>query len=179
MRMWSSAVLAMGLFLGFANVSLAQSTYSGDFIFNQNDFRQFELVGSGPITGGTSGSQLTLTSQNGVYNDVTYGNTQEHMDWSISIDKASVAAMFSTPTTTQYSGYFTDSQQNTTQTYIGAGTITGATQGNTVTIATSNGKLGVGGVNPANISVGSTPNVANFNWSMSFSKNDLQNFMNN
>ena len=167
----------MACMLLTANVCLAQ-TYSGDLIFNQNDFRQFELIGSAPITGGTSTGQLVLTSPTGSYNDVTTGNQQEAMNWSISLSAAAVAAMFNGPTTAQYSGYFTDSQNGAQQTYIGAGTVTGTPQGNSIVMTTSNGELGVGGVNPTNIPVGTSPNVANFNWTMSFSKTDLQNFLN-
>jgi hypothetical protein len=167
----------MGCALLAASVSMAQ-TYTGDLIFNQGDFRQFELVGTAPITGGTSNGQLVLTSSGGTYNDLSSGNKQESMNWSISVPVSAVEAMFNGTTTTQYSGYFTDTQNGTTQTYIGASTITGTPSGNSVVLTTSNGELGVGGVNPANIPIGTTPNVANFNWTMTFSATDLQNFLN-
>jgi hypothetical protein len=167
----------LGCVLLAASVSMAQ-TYTGDLIFNQGDFRQFELVGTAPVTGGTSNGQLVLTSSGGTYNDLSSGNKQESMNWSISVPVSAVDAMFNGTATTQYTGYFTDTQNGTTQTYIGASTITGTKSGNSVVLTTSNGELGVGGVNPANIPIGTTPNVANFNWTMTFSAADLQNFLN-
>jgi hypothetical protein len=177
-KMVFSAMSTVVCILLVTNATMAQ-TYTGDLIFNQNDFRQFELTGAAPITGGTSNGQLVLTSPNGTYNDVTTGNTQENMNWSMSIPASAVEAMFNGTATTQYTGYFTDNKSSGQQTYIGAGTVSGTPSGNSIVITTSNGELGVGGVNPTNIPIGTTPNVANFNWTMTFSKSDLQNFLNN
>ncbi|WP_243361039.1 hypothetical protein [Fundidesulfovibrio terrae] len=141
----------------------AQSTYSGELIFSQGDFRQLDVLGSGPVTGGVSGNNLIITSTGGNF---SYQNSSNSLDWSISLDKTAAAAMVSGTGVTTYTGYFTYGQPQGAQTVIGSGQLNGSVSNGVLSLQTYNGRMGVSGVIPAN-TVASDWNTAAFNWNMS------------
>lgn len=153
------ALLVLVLSLA-ASSALAQSTYNGEFIFSQGDFREFDILGSGPVTGGVSGNNLVITSSGGSF---TYQNSSNSLDWSVSFDKNAAANMASGTGVTNYSGSFTYGKPQGPQSVIGAGQLNGANTNGVVTLKTYNGRMGVNGVNPANTTTDDW-NTANFNW---------------
>jgi hypothetical protein len=158
------ANLAAILFLMvFTSHAWGQTTYSGELIFSQYDFRQFDILGSGPVTGSVSGNTLTITSQGGSF---TYQNSQNSLDWSISLDKNAASSMATGTGVTTYQGSFTYGQPQGAQTVLGTGQLNGASNNGTLILQTYNGRMGVNGVNPANTTVDDW-NTAAFNWNMS------------
>jgi len=151
-------VLALGVSQGWA-----QSSYSGELIFYQGDFRQLDILGSGPVTGSVSGGNLVISSQGGSF---SYQNSSNSLNWSVSLDKNAASAMVAGTGVTTYTGAFTYGQPQGAQTVIGAGQVNGSLVGGNVTLQTYNGRLGVGGVNPANTTTNDW-NTANFNWNIS------------
>lgn len=156
-------ILATLFLVLIASQAWAQATYSGELIFNQGDFRQFDILGSGPITGGVSGNNLILTSTGGSF---SYQNSSNSLDWSISLDKTAAAAMVSGTSVTTYTGYFTYGQPQGAQTVIGSGQLNGSVSNGVLSLQTYSGRMGVGGVNPANTVVNDW-NTAAFNWNIS------------
>ena len=153
----------------FATQAWGQSTYSGELIFSQGDFRQFDIAGAGPITGGLSGNNLVISSQG----NYTYQGAQNALGWSISIDKNAASAMTAGTGVANYQGTFSYGLPQGTQTVIGAGQLNGASSNGTLTMQTYGGRMGVNGVNPAD----TTPddwNTANFNWTMTMPTNTVR-----
>ena len=158
----------------FASQAMAQ-TYTGEFLFQQFDFRQIDLLGSGPVAGGVSGNTLVVSSTGGQSQDVANNLAKSTLNWSISFDKTAAASMNTSIVSTPYTGTFTYNQGGPI-TVIGTGTLIGGPRGNTVYLATSNGRMGVGGVNPTSLPL-DDPNTANFNWTMSLNQGDVNNFL--
>lgn len=163
----NKAYLSPVLFLLiFTSHAWGQTTYSGEMISYQGDFRQFDVFGAGPVTGSVSGNTLTITSQGGKYTYNGYQDPKYTFDWSISLDKNVASAMTTGSGVTTYQGTFTYGQVSGSQSINGSGQLNGSTSNGTLTLQTYNGRMGVNGVNPANTTVDDW-NTAAFNWNMS------------
>lgn len=162
--MMNKAYLAPALFLLlFTSHAWGQTTYSSEFIFNQGDFRQLDVFGTGPVTGGVSGNNLVISSQGGSFSNKDTNGT---LDWSINIDKNAATAMTTGTSVTTYQGSFIKGDPMGPTSIIGTGQLNGSTSNGTLTLQTYNGRLGINGANPANTTADDW-NTAAFNWTIS------------
>jgi hypothetical protein len=164
--MMKKAYFAPVLFLLISTHAWGQTTYSGELIAYQGDFRQFDIFGAGPVTGSISGNTLTISSQGGKYTYQGYQDPKYTLDWSISLDKNAASAMTTGTSVTTYQGNFVYGQTTGSQSLTGAGQVNGSTSNGTLTLQTYNGRMGVNGVNPTNTTTDDW-NTAAFNWNMS------------